>query len=101
MDEVIDFNKVTPCGEFCEHCHYKQDKTCKGCRETNGSCIKMWSNGCQIFKCCLEHKVLFCGLCSEFPCKYIVKKITSWNPSGIDNLREIADKYNKQKIPSK
>lgn len=93
MSKIKYFDSITPCGECCDDCQHKLSGDCKGCRETDGKCIKMWSNGCEIYKCCLNHKVHFCGLCEEFPCQWLTAKICSWNPKGIDNLRNLAEQY--------
>ncbi len=49
---------------------------CQGCIESDGHCME-WtqSNGCPIHKCAREHNVQFCGLCKEFPCEWLIKKI--------------------------
>lgn len=88
-----DFSKITPCGENCDGCGYLASGECEGCRETDGNCIKMWTNGCQIYKCCKEHDVYFCGICSEFPCDWLVKKIGEWNKNGIAHLTQLKDRY--------
>lgn len=93
---MIDFEKITPCGENCDHCRFLSSGECKGCRETDGGCIKMWENGCRIFACCKEHNVHFCGICPEFPCDWLVGKIGEWNPQGIDNLRVLAEQFRRQ-----
>lgn len=54
MDKT-DFSKITPCGGNCETCGFFHDGGCTGCRESGGKCVKMWENGCAIFKCCEEH----------------------------------------------
>lgn len=93
MKSNIDFNNITPCGECCDGCQYKIEGKCKGCRQAEGKFVKMWSNGCDIYKCCVEHKVYFCGLCKEFPCQWLIKKIGEWNSHGIENLKALAKQY--------
>ena len=95
MNNEINFNNITPCGENCSGCEHKIKGDCKGCRETEGKCIKMWSNGCEIFECCKKHKVHFCGLCNDFPCSWLSNKISHWNPKGIENLKYLKSKYLK------
>lgn len=89
----IDFSKITACGECCFGCKKKEDGICEGCIESDGYC-KEWaqSKGCPIYKCAKQHKVQFCGLCFEFPCKWLVEKAT-WNPNIVDDLTELAKKY--------
>lgn len=99
MDEKnIDYAKITPCGECCTDCVHLQKGACRGCRETNGACIKMWENGCEIYRCSLRHQVLFCGICAEFPCLWLTEKISSWNPDGIAHLYQLAAQYRKQQL---
>lgn len=70
----------------------------KGCIETNGQC-KEWvqSNGCPIFKCAKEHHVKFCGLCSDFPCEWLVNKVV-WNPDIVSHLTWLAKQYHEQNV---
>lgn len=92
----MDFEKLSPCGENCGECRYIRTGECRGCRETGGKCVKMWEHGCAIYACCSEHQVHFCGLCPEFPCPWLIEKISSWNPEGIQNLQNLADLYKAQ-----
>ena len=71
----FDFSNINPCGDCCDECEYKKNRECKGCREVDGKCVKLWTNECLIYKCCTRHKAYFCGICNEFPCKWIVDKI--------------------------
>lgn len=89
----VNFSKVTPCGGNCDGCEHLKSGECRGCRETAGECVKMWQDGCQIFKCCLEHNALFCGLCNEFPCKWIINKIVEWDKDGIEKLKTLGSEY--------
>lgn len=95
-NKSIDFDKITPCGGCCDDCEHKQAGTCAGCRANQGKCVKMWENGCDIYQCCVEHEVLFCGLCGEFPCPWIVEEISRWNPEGIKNLSNMARIYREK-----
>jgi hypothetical protein len=95
MDRM-DFSKITACGECCVGCIKKKNGICKGCIETDGKC-KEWeqSNGCPIHKCSREHNVQFCGLCNEFPCKWLIEKVT-WNKNIVEHLTNLKNKYFEQ-----
>lgn len=97
MSIKTDFHKITPCGGYCDDCSHYKNMECVGCRKNNGKCVKMWSDECDIYKCCLEHDVLFCGLCNEFPCEWIINKIGEWNPHGIEELTKLAVRYRQRK----
>ena len=92
MDK-IDFSKITACGECCVGCIKKENGICNGCIETDGKC-KEWeqSNGCPIHKCSREHNVQFCGLCNEFPCKWLIEKVT-WNKNIVEHLTNLKNIY--------
>ena len=96
--ENIDFSKVTACGECCLGCKKKEIGLCEGCIETDGYC-KEWaqSGRCPIHKCAKERGVQFCGLCDEFPCADLPKKI-HWNPNVVEHLAGLAKAYRSQKI---
>ena len=87
---MIDFSKITACGECCVGCKKKEDGFCEGCIESNGHC-KEWtqSKGCPIHKCAKKHNVQFCGLCSIFPCEWLPEKAT-WNLNIIEDLTKLA-----------
>ena len=93
----MEFNTITACGECCDGCNKKESGICKGCIESDGHCEE-WtqSNGCPIHKCSKEHKVQFCGLCHEFPCDWLIKKVT-WKSNIVAELTELAKLYNKNK----
>lgn len=94
---MMDFNNITACGGDCTTCeHYKSDE-CVGCNKNSGKCIKMWSDGCPICKCCKVNNVLFCGLCSQFPCE-MLKNTLTWEKDGIEHLKKCAEEYLKEKI---
>ena len=95
--EEKDFTTITACGECCVGCKKKEEGLCSGCIETDGNC-KEWaeSGGCPIHKCARKHNVQFCGLCNEFPCQWLVQKIT-WNPNIVEHLTKLAKQYHKQK----
>ena len=92
---TIDFEKITPCGERCSGCAKKESGFCQGCIESNGNC-REWteSGGCPIYKCAAEHNVKFCGLCVEFPCDWLVEKVT-WNKNIVADLTELKKRYNQ------
>lgn len=96
-DSTIDFSTVTACGECCTGCKKKADGLCQGCIESDGHC-KEWtqSGGCPIHRCAKEHGVQFCGLCREFPCADLTRKI-SWRPHVVQELQTLADAYHQQK----
>lgn len=37
----------------------------------------------------------FCGLCNEFTCDWLTKKVT-WNPNVVEHLRNLAITYKEQ-----
>ena len=55
---MIDFRRITPCGECCEGCKKKADGLCHGCLETGGHCDEWAGSGvCPTYACCKEHAV--------------------------------------------
>ena len=94
----IDFSQITACGECCAGCGKKADGRCEGCIESDGHC-KEWaqSRGCPIHKCARRHGVQFCGLCHEFPCKWLVEKVT-WNPHIVEDLTGLAGQYRQKEL---
>lgn len=92
----MDFSKLTACGGDCSDCLYYQRKNCCGCRQNGGTCVKMWQNGCEICKCCQEHDVQFCGLCSAFPCTWLQNTLT-WDKNGIERLEILAEEYHRRR----
>jgi len=91
--KIIDFTKVTACGECCVDCKKKEQGLCEGCIETDGHCREWAESGqCPIHKCAKEHGVQFCGLCPEFPCNELTKKI-HWNPNIVEHLTDLANAY--------
>lgn len=98
IDNDIDYHSITPCGENCNSCDKKTDGSCKGCLETEGCCSEWRSTGaCPVYSCAKEHRALFCGICSNFPCYDLTKKIW-WNKNIIDDLTLLADNFYKQKF---
>lgn len=88
---------ITACGENCTGCLKKADGRCKGCIETDGHCEEWAGSGrCPIHSCAREHGVLFCGLCEEFPCDWLVKKVT-WQPDMVRKMTELARICREQK----
>lgn len=94
---IADFKNITACGGDCTKCEHFQNQECEVCNKNGGKCVKMWSKGCEICRCCKEHNVLFCGLCMKFPCKWLKNTLT-WDKDGIERLKSYADKYIKEKI---
>ena len=91
------FDFVTPCGECCTGCKKKDSEWCQGCIESDGNC-KEWtqSGGCPIFMCAKQHNVIFCGLCTEFPCAFLVETVT-WNPNIIQRQIQLTQLYGRRK----
>ena len=91
--DIRDFSKITACGESCVDCSKKEEGFCQGCIETDGKC-KEWeqSGGCPIYKCTKRHNVKFCGLCTEFPCEWLLSKIT-WKQNVVEELSILAKEY--------
>ena len=95
MTEIIDFSKITACGECCTDCEKKDKEICKGCIETDGHCEEWKGSGaCPIHKCAREHNVQFCGLCPEFPCDWLVEKV-HWKSNIAEELSRLAELYQK------
>lgn len=92
----MDFKTITPCGESCVGCKKKAEGFCQGCVESDGHC-KEWeqSQGCPIFLCAKRHGVKFCGICSEFPCEFMVRTIT-WRKNIVSEMRELAKEYRRE-----
>ena len=88
--EHIDLAHVTACGECCDSCAKKADGRCGGCIEMDGR-VPEWkdSGRCQIHACARDHGVQFCGLCPEFPCAELPRRI-HWNPQIVEHLTALA-----------
>lgn len=95
---ATDLTSITPCGGNCETCGYFHDGGCEGCRKNGGKCVKMWANGCEIFRCCEKHGAFFCGLCWEFPCEFLKNKLSEWDKNGVYKLKTLAEEYRKKKF---
>ena len=92
---MIDFTTITACGECCAGCKKKEAGLCEGCLESDGHCAEWKESGqCPVHKCCREHGVRFCGLCTEFPCPGLTKMI-HWNPDAAAHLAGLAEVYRK------
>ncbi len=87
------FDKITACGENCTGCRKKIDGMCPGCIEADGY-VPEWkdSGRCRIHSCVKEHKALFCGMCSEFPCDK-VPVMLHWYDDPVDHLSRLAERY--------
>lgn len=89
---MMDFRRITPCGECCDGCTKKADGICQGCTETGGHCEEWTGSGvCPTFACCAEHGALFCGLCEEFPCDHL--PMLKWRPDCIRELTKLTEEY--------
>lgn len=97
MKGNIDFSAVTACGECCTGREKRKNGLCLGCIESDGLC-KEWeqSGGCPIHKCARKHGVRFCGLCGEFPCEWLTKKVV-WRPDVVQELTDLAARYHAQR----
>ncbi|MBP0955920.1 MAG: hypothetical protein J5997_00985 [Oscillospiraceae bacterium] len=91
-----DFYELTPCGGNCTGCEHFCSGECKGCIQSGGKCVKMWDKGCDIYKCCQSHGVTFCGICGEFPCKWLKETICRWEEKGIERLQSLGEEHKKQ-----
>lgn len=84
---------ITACGECCDGCKKKAEGICLGCIESDGRCYEWKESGqCPIHKCAREHEVQFCGLCHEFPCKWLVNKVT-WKKNLVAELTKLAERF--------
>ena len=91
-----DFYEITPCGGNCMTCCHYNSGECSGCLENRGKCVKMWEEGCYVFRCCKEHNAAFCGLCGEFPCDYVKEAMSGWHPDIIKNMTILKEEYHSQ-----
>lgn len=89
------FDTITPCGGDCSDCEHFLGKECLGCLTNEGSRAKLWGSECLIFACCKKHKVRFCGLCGEFPCKES-DRIQEWDKDNMNKQRHMAEAYGKR-----
>ena len=68
--------KISYCGLYCGACPSYLKGTCLGCRSDDKSQPRKSKWGCKIRKCCIgEKNVEYCGLCNDFPCTIINKKL--------------------------
>lgn len=93
MTTPIDWQAVTACGECCTGCSKKKAGQCKGCIETDGHCEE-WTHSvrCPIHTCAKKHRVQFCGLCEEFPCQWLLAKVT-WKADLVEEHKLLATLY--------
>lgn len=95
--ERIDFAAVTACGENCTGCAKRAQGICAGCIESDGHCEEWKESGvCPIHRCAREHGVQFCGLCGEFPCGWLVKKVV-WRPNLVEEHVRLAQAYRQHR----
>ncbi|MDE7295112.1 MAG: DUF3795 domain-containing protein [Oscillospiraceae bacterium] len=93
MTGLIDFTKITACGECCEGCEKKKRGICKGCIEADGYVPEWTESGrCRVHACAREHNARFCGVCREFPCDKITSLI-HWNKDIVAKMTELAERY--------
>lgn len=90
---MVNFERITACGECCDDCAKKRDGLCGGCIELDGL-VPEWkdSGRCPVYACAKAHGVRFCGICAEFPCAPLTALI-HWNPNIVDAMRELARAY--------
>ncbi|MBD3198162.1 MAG: DUF3795 domain-containing protein [Candidatus Lokiarchaeota archaeon] len=73
---------LTYCGLYCGACPSYHRETCLGCRSDDHNQKRTSKWGCKIRDCCIDIKeVLYCGQCSDFPCKIISKKLIDSHPN--------------------
>lgn len=93
MTASIDWLTVTACGECCSGCKKLESGICKGCIASDGHCEEWTQSGrCPIHACASEHRVPFCGLCSEFPCDWLLAKVT-WKRDLVEQHNQLAALY--------
>jgi|GEM_PF-1199359 len=62
--EDIEPDLIAYCGVDCAACPDYAGKKCPGCRQTE------WGDDpCPPVACCREKGIIFCGKCSDFPCR--------------------------------
>ncbi|MBD3214596.1 MAG: DUF3795 domain-containing protein [Candidatus Lokiarchaeota archaeon] len=72
------------CGLFCGACPSYHRETCLGCRSEDRNQKRTSKWNCDIRECCVNEKeVLYCGKCSEFPCKRISRKLIDSHPNDL------------------
>ena len=96
MSDIINFPRITACGECYDGCKKKKEGFCQGCIESDGHCHE-WtgSGGCTIYKCTRDKNIQFCGLCYNFPCEWVSMKVT-WNPDFVSNMKKLVIQYNNK-----
>ena len=64
--------KITAyCGLECKGCEFVESCGCGGCVATKGFPFHAENEPCPVAKCAMDHGVIFCGDCGEFPCKLL------------------------------
>lgn len=93
QNQIVNFSRITACGECCGKCKKYMEGICKGCIETDGYVSEWAKTGrCKVHACTREHGAQFCGLCSEFPCKELTN-IVYWNSDVIEHMKYLAKVY--------
>ena len=92
---MTDFSRLTACGECCDRCAKKQNGSCPGCLEADGRVPEWAETGrCRVHACTREHRVPFCGLCTDFPCGKLPDLI-SWNPDIAEQMTALRNEYRR------
>lgn len=93
MTTPINWKNVTACGECCEFCQKRKEGICKGCVVSDGYCEEWTQSGrCPIHACASAHQVPFCGLCGDFPCDWLLSKVT-WKEDLVSQHNTLAALY--------
>lgn len=74
------------CGIDCDSCKFKDEQSCKGCKEIKG---KVFWGECELYQCNKEKEQEHCGKCEQFPCDKLKEWAASENPERIDNLKSL------------
>ena len=93
------FDVLAPCGVYCGACPAFQ-ATCLGCVSDSRDQARSSKWSCKVRDCCLTvKKESFCGLCSDFPCELIKKKLLASHPgeSRFRYRHEIPRNFEKMK----
>lgn len=63
---------TTYCGLDCTGCEWKESCNCNGCVSSEGFPFHCKEKPCPVASCAISKKVMFCGLCKDFPCQLLV-----------------------------
>jgi len=83
---------ASPCGLYCRECKAVKDGLCKGCRSSQGLCLK-YRKVCGIYMCAKEKDIEFCFECTDFPCIKFKEffKTPIWYNEVTGNLRRMKE----------